>query len=91
MNFSMGCGRIMYTDSFLFNKSLLTWRLPRWLSNRESCNAGDTEDMDLIPWSGRSPRGGNGNPLQHSCLENFMDRGAWWATVYRVTKASDMT
>ena len=36
--------------------------------------------MDLIPGLGRSPRGGNGNPLQYSCLENFMDRGAWRAT-----------
>ena len=39
-------------------------------------NAGDTRDMGLIPGSGRSPRVGNGNPLQYSCLENPMDRGA---------------
>ena len=38
-------------------------------------NAGDTEDVGSIPGSGRSPGGGNGNPLQYSCLENFMDRG----------------
>ena len=38
-------------------------------------------------WMGRSPGGGNGNPLQYSCLENPTDRGAWWATVYRVTKS----
>ena len=36
--------------------------------------------------SGRPPEGGHGNPLQHSCLENLMDRGVWWATVHRVTK-----
>ena len=45
-------------------------------------NAGD---VGLIPGSGRSPEEGNGNPLQYSCLENAMDRGAWRATVYEVT------
>ena len=48
------------------------------------CNAGD---LGWIPGSGRSPREGNGNPLQYSCLENPMDGGAWWATVHRVTKS----
>ena len=43
--------------------------------------------MGLIPGSGRSPRGGHGNPLQYSCLENPMDRGAWQATVHRITKS----
>ena len=47
-------------------------------------NAGD---VGLIPGSGRSPGEGNGNPLQHSCLRNSMDRGAWWATVHGVTKS----
>ena len=42
-------------------------------------NAGD---VDSIPGSGRSPGGGDGNPLQFSCLENSMGRGAWWATVH---------
>ena len=45
----------------------------------------------LIPGSGRSPEGGNGNPLQYSCLGNPMDRGAWNVTVHGVTKESDMT
>ena len=49
-------------------------------------NAGDLRDVGLIPGSGRSPRGGHGNPLQYSCLENPTDRGAWWAIVHRVTK-----
>ena len=49
-------------------------------------NAGDTKDRGLIPGSGRSPGGGHGNPLQYSCLENPKDRGAWQATVHRVTK-----
>ena len=50
-------------------------------------NAGGIKVMGLIPGSVRSPGGGQGNPLQHSRLENPMDRGAWWATVHRVTKS----
>ena len=50
-------------------------------------NAGDARDMSSIPGSGRSPGGGNGNPLQYSCLERPMDRGAWWAKVHGVTKS----
>ena len=53
-------------------------------------NAGDARDMGSIPGSGRSPRGGNGNPLQYSCLENPMDRGARWATVRRATKSQTL-
>ena len=49
--------------------------------------AGDKRDMSLIPESERSPEIANGNPLQYSCLENPMDRGAWWATVLRVAKS----
>ena len=49
--------------------------------------AGDIKDLGLIPQSGRSPGGGHGNRLRYSCLENPMDRGAWWATVHRVTKS----
>ena len=52
-----------------------------------SANAGDTGDMSLIPESGRSPGEGNGNPFQYSCLENSMDRGAWWATVHGAAKS----
>ena len=47
----------------------------------------DTEDTDSIPGSGRSPGGGHGNPLQHFCLENPMDRRVWRATVYGVAKS----
>ena len=50
-------------------------------------NAGDTGDVGLIPGLGRSLEVGNGNPLQYSCLENSMDRGAWWATLHGVTKS----
>ena len=53
-------------------------------SKESACNVGD---LRTIPGSGRSPGGGNGYPLQHSCLENSMDRGAWQATVYGVTKS----
>ena len=52
-------------------------------------DAGDVRDMDSIPGSGRSPGGGHGDPLQYSCLENPMDRGAWQAAVHGVTE-SDM-
>ena len=53
--------------------------VPWWLSGKESaCSAGD---VGLIPGSGRPPGGGPDNPLQYSCLENPMDRGAWKATV----------
>ena len=50
-------------------------------------NAGNARDMGLIPKSGRSPGVGNGNLLQYSCLENSIDRGAWWATLLGVTKS----
>ena len=51
-------------------------------------NSGDIRDMGLIPVSGRSPGGGHGNPVQYSCLENPMDRGAWRAAVHRVTESN---
>ena len=50
-------------------------------------NAGDTRDVGSIPGLGRSPGGGRGNPLHHSCLESPTDRGAWRATVHRVAKS----
>ena len=49
-------------------------------------SAWDAGDVGSIPWMGRSPGGGNGNPLQHSCLGNPIDRGALWVTVQRVAK-----
>ena len=49
-------------------------------------NEGDTGDVGSIPGSGKSPGGGNGNPLQYSCLENPKDRGAWWTTVRGITE-----
>ena len=59
--------------------------LRRWLSGKDSpIRAGD---VGSIPGLGRSLGGGNGNPLQYSCLENLMDRGAWWAAVHGVAKS----
>ena len=52
-----------------------------------SANAGDVRDGGSIPGLGRSPGGGHGYPLQYACLENPMDRGAWWATVHGVAKS----
>ena len=79
--------------------SILAWRIP-WTENPGrpqsmglqggsdgKASAWNAEDPDLIPESGRSPGGGHGNPLQYSCLENPMDRGARWATVHGVTKS----
>ena len=59
--------------------------LPWWLSGKEStCNAEVAGDTGSISALGRSPGGGHGNPLQYSCLENSMDRGAFWATVHEI-------
>ena len=52
-----------------------------------SVDTGDIRDSGLIPGSRRSPGGGHGNPLQYSCLENLMNRGAWQATVHRVAES----
>ena len=70
---------------FIFIKVWLIWGFPCNLVSKESaCNAGDP---GLIPGSGRSPGEGNGYPLQCSCLENSMDRGALWATVHGITES----
>ena len=57
------------------------------MGKESACNANNTGDAGLIPRSGRSPEGGDDNTLQYSCLENFMDRGAWQAAVHGVTKS----
>ena len=54
--------------------------------NNPPANVGHVEDTGSVSWLGRSPGGGNENPLQYSCLENLMDRGAWWARVHEVAK-----
>ena len=68
-----------------FSPPLRLKGFPGGSDGKESAfNAGDPGS---IPGSGRSPGEGNGNPLQYFCLENPMDRGAWWATVHGVTKS----
>ena len=89
-----GCGVILYLTSWaalkacvfisLAGKNFNNIRLPKWLT--QPANAGDAEDLGLIPGWGRSRGGGNGNPLQYSCLENPMVRGAWWVTVHGITR-----
>ena len=61
--------------------------LPGVSGVKNPANAGDAGDMGSISGSGKSPEKGNGNPFQYSCLENPMDRVAWRAIVYRVTKS----
>ena len=67
----------------LFSKSNLGFSFSS-VGKESACNAGD---LDSIPGLGRSPGEGNGNPLQYPCLENLMDRGAWWAAVHGVVKS----
>ena len=68
---------------------LFLWGLPRWLNVKEpACQAGDACS---IPGSRRSPGDRNGNPLQYSCLEIPMKRGAWWATGQWVTEKLNIT
>ena len=63
-------------------------KLPWWFSSKEfACNAEDVRDMGSIPGLGGSLGEGTGIPLQYSCLENPLDRGAWQATVYGVAKS----
>ena len=54
---------------------------------KSPASAGDTRDTSLIPGLGRSPGEGDSNPLWYSCLEDPIDRGAWWAAVHGVTKS----
>ena len=65
------------------------WGLPRGalVVNCLPASAGEIRDTSSIPGLGRSPRGGQGNSLQYSCLGNSMDRGAWWTMIHRVTKS----
>ena len=74
-------------------QSMELWRVGHDWETELTCvvknppaNSGDTR-YRFNPWLGRSRRGGNGNPLHYSCLENHMDRGAWWAIVHQVTKS----
>ena len=78
------CSCVVQSDYFLF--SFRFWRgFPSGSDSKASvCNAGD---QGSIPGLGRSPGEGNGSPLQYSCMENPMDRGAWQAIVHGVVKS----
>ena len=71
---------------FIILRNLWTSQVALVVKNLPA-NAGDIRDTDSIPGSGRSPGEGNGNPLQYSCLENPIDRGAWWAIFHRVAQS----
>ena len=78
-----GCGYTLFTKTS--NGSVLT---PGASGKETTCQGRRrTKDVGSIPVWGRFPGGGNGNPLQYSCLENLMDRGAWWATVHGVVQS----
>ena len=57
------------------------------MAKNPPANAEGITDVGSVPGLGRSPGGGHGNPFQYSCLENLMDRGAWWATIHSVTNS----
>ena len=79
---TMGCAPRYKASQMIQVQVMLTLGFPGGSVVKESaCSAGDTEDAGSIPGSARSPGGGHGNPLQYSCLENSMDRGAWQAKV----------
>ena len=68
--------------------SVMTLGLPGWCSGKNlPASAGDTGNTGLIPGSGRSLGGANGNPFQYSCLEHLMDREAWWTRIPGVTQS----
>ena len=84
-NFRRVCSTVVQLPPFfvlLLPQILYLYGFPRWLSGSESAG-----DAGSILGSGIPPGGGNGNPLQDSCLGNPMDRGAWWATVHGVAKS----
>ena len=88
--------QLTHTSDFLVTRSFYLhfyWGLgvlfgaSHWLVVKNlPVSAGDVRDSGLIPGLGRSSGGGHGNPVQYSCLENPMDRGAWWVSVHRVAK-----
>ena len=70
--------------SLFFTAVCIRWNVHSMYTQESACNAGD---LGSVRGSGRSPIEGNGNPLQYSCLENYVDRGAWWATFHGVAKS----
>ena len=86
----LGCERTRYITQahlrFCFDM-LMSGRTVALVVRNPPANAGGIRDVGLIPVSGRSSGVGNSNPLQYFCLENPMDRGAWWVIVHRVAKS----
>ena len=72
---------------FYGNLCQITWASLVVHGKKSACNTGDIRNAGSIPGPGRSPGGGHDNPLQYSCLENPLDRGAWRATVHGVAKS----
>ena len=81
----------VFSREICFKGASQVARVAKKLTKTLLANAGDVRDVGLIPGSIRSLGGGHGNPLQCSCLENPMDRGAWWATVHGVAKSQNRT
>ena len=77
-----------FADSVSFGSNLSVHSFS--VGKESACNAGDARDSGSIPGWGRSAGGGHGNPLQYSCLENPMDRGAWQLTVHGVAKSQTL-
>ena len=77
---------LFYFFKLIFIRVQLLCRLHQWLSSKQSaCNSGDARAVGLIPGLGQAPGGGH-NSLQYSCLNNPMNREAWWATIHGLTK-----
>ena len=88
----MDCSLPGFSAHGIFQARVLEWAATAFSQVAQAvknmpANAGDIRDAVLIPGSGRSPGAGHGNPLQYSCLENPMNREAWWATVHTVAKS----
>ena len=85
---TQNCWVLVQTEEWDYLCNGITWASQVALVVKNLlANAGDLRDGGLNPGLGRSPEEGHGNPLQYSCLENPMDRGAWQVTVHRVTKS----
>ena len=80
-SFVCTCRRVLRKRTYELNSAIVHKGLPPFplMHNNQPANTGDSEDSGWIPELGRSAGGGNGNPLQYSCLESSIDREAWWA------------
>ena len=89
-NYYWICVKSKWSFPRLYSSFLYCLKSPQWLRGKESaCKAGGAGDTGSIPGFGRSPGGGNGKPLQYSCLKYPMDRGTWRATVHGVAESGN--